>query len=134
MSWRWRSISVTRRLMTSETRSPAAYIVIRMARCLRFGVFWKSAATSAGLKTTGSFSSWRGYGICSIIHLRCRTSWKKKRSAHTVRLNGDPESFFPLDQEELVLADVFRSESIGCSFKVFGEVGYTTDVCAPRVG
>jgi hypothetical protein len=28
-----------------------------------------------------------------------------------------PRELFPLDQEQLVLSDVFRSESIWCSFK-----------------
>jgi hypothetical protein len=35
---RWLSISVTFRCTTSDTRSPAAYAVIRMVRCLRLAI------------------------------------------------------------------------------------------------
>jgi hypothetical protein len=45
-----------------------------------------------------------------------------------------PGELFPLHQEKLVLADVFRSESIGRGFKMLGKVGHTPDVCALRMG
>src|SRR5712691_3099240 len=45
-----------------------------------------------------------------------------------------PRELFPLDQEELVLAHVFRSESIWRGFKVLGKVGHTPDVCTLRMG
>jgi len=45
-----------------------------------------------------------------------------------------PRKLFPLHQEQLVLADVFRSESIGRGFKMLGKVGHTTEICALRVG
>src|SRR2546425_528707 len=45
-----------------------------------------------------------------------------------------PRELFPLDQEQLVLADVLASELIWRGFKVLGKVGHTTDVCTLRVG
>ena len=45
-----------------------------------------------------------------------------------------PRELFLLDQEQLVIADVFRAQPIGCGSKVLGEVSQAPDVCALGVG
>ena len=97
-------------------------------------MFWKSAATSVGLKTTGSFCSWRGYGICSIIHLRMQDVMVEKTQRAYGLVERRPRELFLLDEEQLVIADEFGAQSIGCGSEVLGEVSQAPDVCALGVG
>src|SRR5271155_5091690 len=45
-----------------------------------------------------------------------------------------PRELFLLNQEQLILTDMFRSEPIWLDFKMFGKVGHATDVSALGMG
>jgi len=57
MTWRSRSRSATFMLATSDTRSPAPYMVASIARCFRFRGASSNALTSALLRIAGNFFS-----------------------------------------------------------------------------
>ncbi|AOJ10135.1 hypothetical protein WS71_23140 [Burkholderia mayonis] len=67
---RWLSMSVTFRRMASEIRSPPAYAVIRMARCLTLRIDSRNCVTSSALRITGSLRGTFDIGISSIAQSR----------------------------------------------------------------
>jgi len=62
---RWLSMSVTFKCVASDTRSPAAYAVIKMVLCLVLSMQSRKCMTSSGLRTTGSLDGFFGIAISS---------------------------------------------------------------------
>jgi integrase len=79
------SMSLTLRWHTSETRSPAAYTVIRIVRCFGWIVRSISVPISSRDRICGSFWGWRGLGIAKSASLRLSvTRYRNFNAVHAM--------------------------------------------------
>src|SRR5277367_3211487 len=121
MSLRSRSRSDTFRLVASDTRSPAPYIVARIARWPRFFGASSRALTSSFVRTTGSFFSYRGNGILSIsLAVQC-IPVKEPETADGLNISGKLDPLL-IQQVQLPRADLFGAELVGRLVEVSGEL------------